>query len=240
MAQIPRRDKLLKRAGLVMFMGACAMLTWLTPADAVLVDHFTSGPLDYYLTSTPADLSRTSLQPGLADVLGGERDVTVTVSPFDQRSVHVLLFNAAGGFFSVNGDSSMMPLAVLTYPGLGGTQLPGSGLFVEFLGSDLAGDTMTFTAIATNLHAGYASQVGTTGSAVYFFPYTSFGGTITPADFTSVGLSFLQFSIQSVTAQDYVLDAIESGDNIPEPLTMLGMFIGVGTLGAYIRKRRMA
>jgi len=32
---------------------------------------------------------------------------------------------------------------------------------------------------------------------------------------------------------------MESGYMVPEPLTMLGMFLGLGSVGAYIRKRRM-
>ena len=39
--------------------------------------------------------------------------------------------------------------------------------------------------------------------------------------------------------QDQLWMLIGGSDPIPEPLTMLGMFLGLGSVGAYIRRRRM-
>jgi len=43
------------------------------------------------------------------------------------------------------------------------------------------------------------------------------------------------------THQDMLYIIVGGGDTyVPEPLTMLGMFLGLGSVGAYIRRRRMA
>lgn len=208
-------------------------------ADTIMIDDFTSGALQYYLTSSPAYLSETHVQTGLADVLGGERDSVCTITGYLVFNAHVVLGATTGtGSLSVNDDYGISSLLELTYPDLDGAQLTGSGLQVEFTTSDLAGATLTFSATAANSHTGSASQTGTTGLMTYFFPYSSFGGALTPTDFTDVGLDSLVFSVQSMPSQDYSLEAIKSTD-VPEPMTMSLMLLGLGAMGACIRKRRM-
>ncbi len=48
------------------------------------------------------------------------------------------------------------------------------------------------------------------------------------------------YESQWVAGGNAPVPAWEASSPIPEPLTMLGMFLGLGSVGAYIRKRRMA
>ena len=43
---------------------------------------------------------------------------------------------------------------------------------------------------------------------------------------------------KNVPPEDFRTPPSGGGDPIPEPLTMLGMFLGLGTVGGYIRRRQ--
>jgi hypothetical protein len=234
-----RRGKLLKRAGLVIIMGACAMLMSASQSSAATIDHFTEGPLNYTLDGTSGPMGRTDTQTGLSSVLGNTRVVAVLLTVTnDGNTCHVNLNTTGTGSFSVNNDDGVDDCVTITYPGGVGV-LDGAGLFLHFRSADLAGATIMFTATA-NSKTGSSTQTGVVGPLTYFFDFGGFNGGLVPTDFTSGGgVTNLVLRIESVNAEDYTLDDISTGE-IPEPLTMLGMFLGLGSVGAYIRKRRMA
>ena len=68
------------------------------------------------------------------------------------------------------------------------------------------------------------------------FLFSNFSDT-TASLFTSA--DEVEFFFEGTEVElDMTVDMIRQ--HVPEPLTMLGMFLGLGSVGAYIRKRRLS
>lgn len=239
-----KRGKFLKRAGLVILMGACAMLLS-AQAGAVVIDHF-EYDVDFGLTVTPTSPSDCITQTGLTgqspatkNVLGGTRIVLLdyvadtggaangTADMFTAQSM--LDYSNTSGFQSklrliYNGsDSSPWNLTA------GGATF----LKIVYIDSDL-GSTTKCTLTDSLANTFTLSSSTPTGASIEYFMLAAFTGV----DETSI--TRIEFEIDAIPSGDYQIHDLETGGNVPEPLTMLGMFLGLGGVGAYIRKRRMA
>lgn len=79
------------------------------------------------------------------------------------------------------------------------------------------------------------SQMVPTGASNLVFDYADFIGT---ADFTDVTMaSFLMDQVPSGDSLIHAFITGEPGPVIPEPLTMIGLCLGVGGLTRYLRRR---
>jgi hypothetical protein len=238
-----KRGKLLKRAGLVILMGACAMLLSASQASAMLIDHFTdteAATLDF-TRGAPDCATTTVLETGL-DVLGGRRETTLmrdhdgsggfTRVFLDPVDAHVLFWS---------NDANVVGELTLRYDGMTALDYTEGGVAnavaFNLKHTDLNAicditveSTLKGTGMATvNMPSGL-------GDVFYVVPFLSFTNA---AAFESMDAIEFRFYSADVADVDLSIDAIEQ-TYIPEPLTMLGMVFGLGGVGAYIRKRRMA
>lgn len=248
-----QRGKLLKRAGLVILLGACAMLMSATQASAVLIDHWsdafdcTSGTL----TVNSANPTQTDTQSGLA-VRGGTRVTTLTfqgdlgtglTGTSTSRTTLVTFVNTVLTYNNDTGVTSKLD-SFYNGGGAGLGDLTGGGIdsfmSLRLLQTDQGAEA---SITVKDTHGNSATLMDSTVGGLlfpgttFFYPFASFTGV----DFTSVlsvNLELTQVSPQN--SVDFAVDVLETGNPVPEPLTMLGVFLGVGGVGAYIRKRRMA
>ena len=248
-----RRGKFLRRAGLVILMGACAMLLSASQAKAVLIDHFIDG--DFTLAVAFNGAAASAQQTG--SMLGGYRDVTLIADGGSSQSEHAIVNqNPAIGYpshLSWSEDDSIYGRLILKYDANGG------GLNSEF--TDGGASTQLLVGYETDGHrvdltVEVVTGLGTTGqqtaTASVTIPASPIGGTaVIPfsafvannALINLTDLDRITYTFNSSQAVgyggDYYFDLLGSG-TVPEPVTMLGMFLGLGSVGAYIRKRRMA
>jgi len=205
----------------------------------ILIDHFDTGFFDLLVNDGTPPTAHAE-QSGLANVLGGDRDVTVTFLAGDN---------------DVRGRVSITPASVLRFDESDGAQgsillryghaadlnadLSAGGtatdIRLDYLVADL-NSTMHLT--VTSHHGELSQQTQTetlfTGSGPHTikFLYSAFP----LIDWTDVD----QISLELVGNMngDYRLDDVRV--EAPEPLTMAGLVMGIGGLGYYIRKRRAA
>jgi hypothetical protein len=239
-----KRDKILARAGLVILMGACALAMSASRAQATLIDHFTEvmEGASWSITAGPTPgAEATVVETGLSSVLGGNRTTMIhfvtdgnvrmtraSLAPADQ---HVLFFS---------NDADVIGWMKLTYDGMENYDYTDGGLAyaIEFRlkHSDLA---LTATIAVTSSIYGTSSVVvamPSGGPTEFVVPFTSFS---VPAAFTDMDSIEFLFDPGTTRDVDLSIDAITQRV-VPEPVTMLGVFLGIGSVGAYIRKRRMA
>jgi hypothetical protein len=236
-----KRGKFLKRAGLVILMGACAMLLSATQASATELDHFDDGGISLTVTSvTPTD---SVFQTSLANVgLGGARlaRLDFVSGSLSGTAVTLIDVDCVTHALSFSNDATTTSKLTLRY---GDTDNDGDGdadadvtgcdeFFLNMTTNDL-GTTIDWYVTDTDGIVDVSSQVVASPSGV-IFPFSDFN----LVDLSSVAM--IEVVVNGVVNGDYVIDALECRTTIPEPLTMLGMFLGLGGVGAYIRKRRMA
>lgn len=254
MAHEHGRGRFLRRAGPVVLMGACAMLLSVSRAGAVVVDDFdtafspdTHGGL--VLAVNGANLLDCSTQTGMATVLGGSRkavlhylggtgsgseaqaedvtspkDILTYSNGSDDTSELTLLYNGTGaGLGDLTGGPDQFVVNLFR------ADLNASITVIAFDGTNTASDKINV------MHA-------VTSPMNLIFPFSDFTGV----DFTDIqSLTLLLTSVNKTKAVDFEIDAFEIGEPgggapIPEPLTMLGMFLGLGGIGSYLRRWRRA
>jgi hypothetical protein len=259
-----KRGKFLKRAGLVILMGACAMLMSASQAGAVLIDHFESGDFILNLAYNAGGLPQSTgiqSQVGVAANLiqSNRSDELTIVGPavigFDVSNAKVDQTNAPSILTWQEGDSLFGTLTMI-YHGSGAAFAPlvdltDAGASTQFLfryATDGLGHPIEVTIDVFSGASDHSTKtllmpgtLGVAGATTAAIPFSSFSAVGTAADFTQA--TKVMFTFDSQFAQggggDYFFDTFETG-TVPEPLTMLGMFLGLGGVGAYIRKRRMA
>jgi hypothetical protein len=236
----------------------CALVLSASSASAVILDDF-SNPftftggnskleVDYVTTGTDKDihpLVDTDTQSGLSGVLGGSRNTKLTCTagsttdPNKTAEAYII-----GGELIYSNDTGVSSDLLLEYVGLDDDDLTVGSAFllrVEFTAADLAGSAVNWKVMTGQDGGGETAADATvtrytsTGAHALLFPFAAFIAQDANIDFTDV--DYTSVEIQSVTDGDYVLEIVESA--VPEPLTMLGMFLGLGSIGAYIRRRRM-
>lgn len=251
----------LLRAGPVLAVCLCALLLSATSASAVILDDF-SNPFTFiggnsklevdYVTADCGTASASThptidcdTQTLLSGVLGGARDTTLTCTagPADDDEATAEAY-IVGGELKYSNDTDVSSDLFLAYVGLDDCDLTVGSAFllrVEFTEADLADSVVNWLVKTGQDGGGETAAEATvtrntsTGPHVLLFPFAAFIAQDANIDFTDV--DYTSVEIQSVLAGDYELEILESA--IPEPLTMLGMFLGLGSIGAYIRRRRM-
>lgn len=210
-----------------------------------LVDHFTDGfftlIVDDCTTTGTIPTVATDSQTGLA-VLGGRRDVTLTIvgaNPPSAQAKAQVISVVPDHYLSYSDEAGAMSTLLLEYP-----ILTNSGatfdmlaancvqLEIEFLISDL-GSSITFTVLDGSAVSDSVTKNAVLGPNTFVFLFSEFTGV----DFSDV--AYISLMIDGVSEGDYRIDSIECSQ-VPEPVTMLGLVLGLGGVGAYIRKRRMA
>jgi hypothetical protein len=241
-----KRGKLLKRAGLVILMGACAMLLSASQASAKLIDHFTdteAATLDFNTGGTGSDcVTVTVLETGLSGVLGARRETTLmrdhdgsggfTRVFLDPVDAHVLFWS---------NDANVVGELTLRYDGMTALDYTEGGVAnavaFNLKHTDLnAICDITVESTANGNGMATVNMPGGAGDVFFVVPFLSFTNA---SAFESMDAIVFRFYTADVADVDLSIDAIEQ-TYIPEPLTMLGMVFGLGGVGAYIRKRRMA
>jgi len=115
----------------------------------------------------------------------------------------------------------------------GGTQAAPTG------GIPMGGPINWSTMIATETDLGWHPAPGNSGDA----QANGGGASAWDCDWTwgseVIPLQWGSFDVQIVHLGGGEVE-VALAPHVPEPLTMLGMFLGLGSVGAYIRKRRMA
>jgi len=214
------------------------------PALAITIDDFTQGAFNLKVDDVTTTDSKTETGLNTANVLGGQRDTTLT---FDSKvdggtDVTADLF-VSPGYVILDQDTGFTAHFELEY-GLGGdmnadlTAGGVSGMTVVFgVGTDAVADV---TVTAETYNSGTSSYDSSAlqkvqdvdGGGYITFPYADFTGS---AVFTDVDR--LSILLQGETSGDYQIDLGTTG-LIPEPVTMAGLMLGIGALGGYIRRRR--
>lgn len=246
----------LLRAGPVLVICLCALLFVGSQASAVIIDHFDDGDCTITLTYNSGSLPMTS---GVKDLSGtvnliqGHRDVELTItgpaSGGSGDSVLALDQNALASILRWDEADALVGKLILGYHGSGSDFSPevdltvgGESYFVFRYGTDAHTADLTIDVYSAGGHSQLSgvtlpSTVATNVMTTTLFSFASFSAVGTAADFTAV--EELKFTIDSTgqSGGDYYFDLI--GTAVPEPVTMLGMFLGLGSIGAYIRRRRM-
>ena len=250
------------RAGPIMVMCVCALLMWTSQASATtIIDDFEDALSDdddssVVLEVNSASTTDTSTQTALAGVLGGDRLATLTYLGGTGAGAEsaAQTVQTSSWLDLVNGSDDRSRLNVL-YDGdadgagagtnLGDLTAGGATqILIGLIKADLnASISLKVTDADSNftLTEEVTSAVSSPG-IVIIFEHADFTGI----DFTDVEeVELILTDVDDgvpppgTEAVDFQVDFIKSGV-IPEPLTMLGMFMGLGWVGAYIRKRRMS
>jgi hypothetical protein len=228
-------------------------------SSALVIDHFDDG--DFLITVSSVTTSASSTDTG--SMIGGERETTLTWVSGTETSTGQVEQDAPATPSTLvwdEGDSIKGTLKLLydgvgtagvgsNTDGLGNVNLKVGGASQFVFNYGTVGDGSTFeVTITVKSGIGEASVKTSTGngqfggSGLAAIDYTSLAGD---ADLTKVdSIEYLFNSNLGGTPKgqgggDYSFDLLEGGV-IPEPVTMLGLFLGLGGVGAYIRKRRLA
>ncbi|HUU89921.1 MAG TPA: PEP-CTERM sorting domain-containing protein [Phycisphaerae bacterium] len=237
--------------------GLVVLLLASGPALGLTIDAFTDGDFTLSLFA-PGPPWTTSVNTTGTSMINSDRDVTLTVASGTSSTSNVELDNSgapgslAGSVIWTEGDNIRGTLQLL-YDGAAGSIMNGindftdGGTSSQFLigfnndhpldvtievwtGQD-AGETAGNASVTKNFTL-QATFVG-------IFPFADFSLIDPNLDFTDVDKLLYTFDSDPAPngAGDYDIRLLESG-TIPEPVTMAGLLIGIGTLAGYVRKRR--
>jgi hypothetical protein len=230
-----RRGKLLKRAGLVILMGACAMLMSASQAKAIVIDHFEnifSHKLVVTGNATHDCVTTSPITNDLAGTTTRMADLTwtgVTKSDDLEAAAAVIL---SPHFLSYSDETQTTSTLILHYDFSSVVDFTGSPQFILNVDTDLGGKS-SLTIRDSGTGDDTSANLLKVGASTYVF---------LASDFSKVNLAAvdeMELIFNGPAAFDASIDSFEAGQ-VPEPLTMLGMVFGLGSVGAYIRKRRMA
>jgi len=243
--------------------GLVVLLLASGPALGLTIDALTDGDFTLSLTANnvfphtpPPPVSVNTTGTSMID---GDRDATLTMASGTFSSSDVVLDNSggsgslAGWVVWTEGDNIRGTLQLL-YDGAAGSITNGindftdSGTSSQFLigfnndhpldvtievwtGQDGGGEVAANASVTKNFTQ-QASFVG-------IFPFAQFTVQDPNLDLTDVDKLLYTFDSHPAPngGGDYAIEFLESG-TIPEPVTMAGLLIGIGTLAGYVRKRR--
>lgn len=231
------------QAGLVIML--CVMLS-ASFASAVTIDDFKTGAFSIG-NGAAGTVNSTDAGTGM---IGGERETTLRWIAGGNPALHsnsAVVASGVGVLAWDNGDAIEGDL-VLVYdgvgsPGLGSVDLTDGGTATQFLigYQDGDGNPVKITIEVTDSDSSDAAfDTFTTvngGSGVLAINFSDFTGI----DFTQVDK--LEYTFYTPDPDglggDHNFTFLKSGV-IPEPVTMVGVFCGLLSLGGYIRKRKLA
>lgn len=225
------------RIGPIVAACVCALLLSASQGGATVIDHFQdvfspTADLTVNSGSTTATDTTSPITNGLAGVTTRKTDLKFLGGAGSlSADAQVIL---APHFLAYSNKATVTSTLTLTYTFSVVEDLSGDTHFVLLTGSDLGGVSKLFVQ-DTGANSFESSNVVAVGPGVLAIPFS---------DFTSAGVQMdkvneVRLTIDGPAAFDATIDALDTG-TVPEPLTMLGMFLGLGSVGAYIRKRRMS
>lgn len=230
----------MKRFGLL----AAAALTlagFASPAQATLViDSFSDGALTL-INSGAATTTVNSNQSGLSNVIGGTRNLDLTVNVNGQVGITRAIdtVNTTTQRFAISNDEGVDSTSVLTYAGssasgLGGANLTAFGTGIAFdvvsidqsvsITIDLIGANATSTLTKTNL---------TAGTVVFAFANFS-------APAVAGAVNIIKVTFNTPTATDLSGSFLRVTNGVPEPSTVAALASGALFMGGFALRRRRA
>jgi len=216
-------------------MCACVVLFAASQSSALIIDHFEDDITDMLVNSGTTHDDEDTL--GITNDLSVATDRNIALDYTGPVDHNAQAFIALGGglhYLSYANSSQGTSTLTLTYTMDDNADLSTCDYILIKTDSDL-GDAATSLYIRDALgNDDTSNTIIPAGGSVQAFSYADFA----TVDFTKVVEIVL--TINGGDAFDADIDAIECGGLIPEPVTMLGLFLGLGGVGAYIRKRRMA
>lgn len=253
-------NELFKRAGPIALMCACVVFLAASQTSAIVViDDFDDGT--FLITQSDSAGSVSSTDTGT--MIGGERETTLTWSTPASNTGYTdtaKVVATTSKLIWEQGDSIKGSL-VLLYDGVGTADAGNDGLDDE----DLTTGGMTAFVIDVVVGGGDGSTFDVTievtsgigegapktqsvsgqfsGFGTKWLPHAGLSGD---AGFDITNVDAIKYTFDSTWGGipkgtgggDYTFDLLAS--SVPEPVTMLGMFLGLGSVGAYIRRRRMS
>ena len=231
--------------------GLVVLLLMSGPAlGTTVIDEFSDGLFNIYLIGNDHNAGDTIVndQDNLSEVLGDRRQVTLTYDSGNGSQTNRIEAKVETGlgridFSADTGIPSHEGKLLLEYLGgsAGGSgsdlnadlaPLGETGVFLDVVVAD-QGFTATLT-LSTDGTTKSASVVDATCGTNYFvyWDFSAFPG-IDPND-----IDYLSVEIDGDPALDLTARWLKS--DVPEPVTMAGLLMGVGGLAGYLRKRRFA
>jgi len=230
----------LPRAGPVLVMCLCAVFFASAHASATTIDDFSDKDfsLEVDCGTTPDCVTQTSV----SGVLGGDRDVVLEfIEDGGVLGATASLTTSYQEVAFYNNDTNVLSELTFTYDGMENFDLTedGAAFGVEILLTKSDHDasvevTVTSTAGSSSASTGLADSDDPVSVVLLFSDFSVLSGS--GGDFKDVDA--ISFLFTGEDALDLGID--EFRQYVPEPLTMLGLFLGLGSVGAYIRRRRMS
>ncbi|MBM4020544.1 MAG: hypothetical protein FJ288_19875 [Planctomycetes bacterium] len=221
-------------------LAAAALILLTQPAAALTIDTFSYGTLSL----TQASVGSTSAsESSLTDVIGGTRAATLTVTYREYGDATAIVLTSPG-ILTWDEDDAIKGTLLLDYTGSyvadftdGGTT---SGIVVKFTSDNHPWDLRIDVYEGANQSKYEATIAAVNGAGVVFAPYVGFVPVTTGVDFTKIDHVKFLFSsdFDAAKGADLSFDLVQTG--VSEPLTMAGLLMGVGSVGCYIRRRRLA
>lgn len=233
-----------------------ASMLFAAQAQAIaVVDHFEQGLFHLYVDNgvqgpeLPHQTFDSDNQVGLTQVMGGRRYAelrhvsgggSTRAATGDIPNVlpdHYLDYSNTASFESVlTLYYGKLPgaLSLGTDVALGDLTLGGQNnvVAVKYLWSDLGATTKIL--LVDNMANSYEVAIATLSGPSYLLfnlgTYQANGVDVTNID-------YMRITFEGKPAGDYTIDSVELGF-VPEPLTMVGVAMGIGGLARYTRKRR--
>ena len=228
----------LKRAGPIALMCACVVFLAASQSSAIIViDDFSCGAMTTKLEVDDVTTQDSISQPSLSCAIGNQRDLVLDF--IKDGGLNGAEAFVQGGSLIYNNGSGVESELKAKY-GMAGdlnANLIADGSFgidVFFVDSDQGAQVkVTVTEDGSSVSVTKDTPSGSGASSLTFL-YSEFGLAFTSVD----QIEFLFTNRDGTAAVDYEVDLFAT--HIPEPVTMLGMFLGLGSVGAYIRRRRMS
>ncbi len=242
--------KALVKMGALVAICAVALFLSASQARATIIDHFIDDIADLQVNNVTTD--QFDCSTGLANVLGGTRKVHLKWNAGDSGPNSEATITTVGtdhflDFSNPTDGVNWSTTLTLKYDAdpTPATDNGSENGHFDLSDCDFLEIGMLGADTKTNAHWTLVDQdsSSTVDVAIPVIPFITPTTLITPfASFTGINfadLKSIQLVIDGPNAGDYRVDFIGCDTVIPEPLTMLGLFMGLGGVGAYIRKRRM-